>query len=67
MSQTAKPPGRTAQTTVIQTTMRALRGRPQRALKAPRLWRRAPEQKEKTKREKKKAKKKAKRMQKRGP
>ncbi|XP_045846622.1 A-kinase anchor protein 8-like isoform X5 [Meles meles] len=57
MSQTAKPPGRTAQTTVIQTMMRALRGRPQRALKAPRLWRRAPEQKEKMKREKKKAKK----------
>ncbi|XP_012916015.1 A-kinase anchor protein 8-like isoform X8 [Mustela putorius furo] len=61
MSQTAKPPGRTAQTTVIQTMMRALRGRPQRALKAPRLWRRAPEQKEKMKKEKKKAK----RMQKR--
>lgn len=73
MSQTAKPPGRTARIIVIQIMvrraealgccpcslphgapglsrcrftfqMRALRGRPPRALKAPRLWRRALEQ-----------------------
>lgn len=60
MSQTAKLPGQTAQTTVTQTMTKALKGKLQRVLKVLRLWRKAPEQKERTRRGKRMGEKKAK-------
>lgn len=62
-----KTPGRMALTTVIQTMMTAQRERLRRAPKALRLWKRAPEQKERMRREKKMGEKKAKKIWRKGP